>query len=125
MKANSNKSIKMVLSVGDVMMIEADIILGTLIDDPSNLQPVMGHPPAQTSDISLQQFLQRINEFNAQTTVSKKGVKLDFKSIEVFEMSLHIIENLYQKVTFTFNSKFIKLIFMLKLLIVGVVPGVD
>ncbi|XP_077286171.1 protein FAM151B isoform X1 [Arctopsyche grandis] len=96
---NDARYLEEVLS-GDIMMIEADIILGTLIDDPSNLQPVMGHPPAQTSDISLQQFLQRINEFNTQTTVSKKGVKLDFKSIEVFEMSLHIIEKLYQEVSY-------------------------
>lgn len=80
------------------MMIEADIVLGTLIDDdPSNLQPVMGHPPAIMSDISLHDFLQRINEFNSQG-VSMRGVKLDFKSIEVFEMSLEIIEKLYSQV---------------------------
>lgn len=81
-------------------MIEADIILGTLIDDdPSNLQPVMGHPPAKVSDISLHDFLQRINEFNSLSGVSMKGVKLDFKSIEVFEMSLEIIDKLYTQVS--------------------------
>lgn len=86
---------------GDIQFIEADIVLGTLINDPTNqLQPVMGHPPVTTSDISLDQFLGRILDFNnGQETQHKKGVKLDFKSIEVFEGSLTMLRSLWESVS--------------------------
>lgn len=81
------------------MMIEADVVMGTLIDDPTQtLQPIMGHPPSIVSDISLQQFLHTINEANLLPAATMKGVKLDFKSIEVFEESLGSIDELYEKV---------------------------
>lgn len=59
-------------------------------------QPVMGHPPANTSDISLEQFLRQILEFNNKnTTTVKKGVKLDFKSTEVFNGSRALLQDLW------------------------------
>lgn len=80
-------------------MIEADVIMGTLIDDPTQtLQPIMGHPPSIKSDISLQQFLHTINAANLVPNATMKGVKLDFKSIEVFEESLGSLDELYEKV---------------------------
>lgn len=86
-------------------MIEADIVYGYLIDDPTQLlQPVMGHPPSgavspppiQSSDISLVTFLTQILNFNKQTTNDKqKGVKLDFKSTDVFQNSLPMLNQLW------------------------------
>lgn len=88
--------------LGSIMMLEADIVLGKLIDNTTDQNiPVMGHPPADTSDISLEQFLSAVYDFNAETT-EKKGVKLDFKTIEVFEKSVPILSNLYDKVFFAF-----------------------
>lgn len=84
-------------------MIEADIVLGTLINDPSGIeQPVMGHPPATTSDISLEGFLTHILQFNNNITKisEKKGVKLDFKSTIVFNGSVQILENLWSQMNY-------------------------
>lgn len=78
-------------------MIEADIVYGYLIDDPTQqLQPVMGHPPAENSDISLRSFLQQILDFNTQISSEQhKGVKLDFKSTDVFQNSLSMLIELW------------------------------
>lgn len=88
--------------LGDIDMIEADIVLGTLVDDPTQeQQPVMGHPPANSSDISLAQFLNLILEFNQQQSEAKrKGVKLDFKSTEVFTGSLSILSEMWSKMNY-------------------------
>ncbi|KAJ8931197.1 hypothetical protein NQ314_015920 [Rhamnusium bicolor] len=74
------------------MMIEADIILG-LLNGSGSLIPVMGHPPNNHSDLSLATFLDTINKFNinATNTTTRKGVKLDFKTIEVFNQSVDIV----------------------------------
>uniref|UniRef100_A0A1B0DLU2 Menorin-like domain-containing protein n=1 Tax=Phlebotomus papatasi TaxID=29031 RepID=A0A1B0DLU2_PHLPP len=49
----------------DIDMIEADIVLGHLVDDPSGPEiPVMGHPPVNISDVSLKSFLTQILEYN-------------------------------------------------------------
>lgn len=58
----------------------------------------MGHPPATVSDITLSSFLNQILEFNNKKVDAKKGVKLDFKSIEVFSGSLDMLTNLWTKV---------------------------
>lgn len=78
-------------------MIEADIVFGYLIDDASReLQPVMAHPPTTTSDISLKSFLNQILMFNERSLKeNQKGVKLDFKSIEVFQNSLPLLKELW------------------------------
>lgn len=70
-----------------VMMLEADVLLGTTLDDPS-VVPIMGHPPANTSDLSLQEFLRKIVAYNKDNPNNQRGVKLDFKSIEVFEEAM-------------------------------------
>lgn len=55
-------------------------------------QPVMAHPPDEKSDITLNEFLTRIWDFNAGVSKERqKGVKLDFKSRDVFENSLQIL----------------------------------
>lgn len=76
-------------------MIEADVITGHLIDEPetegqkTDRIPIMGHPPAITSDLSLQEFLEAWNRTN-------KILKLDFKSTDAFMLALPIMENFFK-----------------------------
>ncbi|XP_020715972.1 protein FAM151B isoform X1 [Ceratitis capitata] len=77
----------------DINMIEADIVLGKLNNTGDDM-PVMAHPPANSSDLTLTEFLLRILEHNEEHGEDAKGVKLDFKSIEVFEGSLDILSEL-------------------------------
>lgn len=77
-------------------MIEADIVLGTLVNSSTNATlPIMGHPPANTSDLSLEVFLTEVSNYNLDSnhSATKKGVKLDFKSIEAFQASITIVRN--------------------------------
>uniref|UniRef100_A0A182SEN3 Menorin-like domain-containing protein n=1 Tax=Anopheles maculatus TaxID=74869 RepID=A0A182SEN3_9DIPT len=89
----------------DTQFIEADISLGYLKDDVNKEHeiPIMAHPPATESDISLETFLTRILQYNRQVAndaTKVKGVKLDFKSIGAFEGSINIIRNSYDMSTF-------------------------
>ncbi|CAB0002753.1 unnamed protein product [Nesidiocoris tenuis] len=54
--------------------------------------PIMAHPPDNTSDISLEEFLNTALEFH---DVSK-GIKLDFKSTQAFEASIDLLERAFQ-----------------------------
>ncbi|RZF33786.1 hypothetical protein LSTR_LSTR017045, partial [Laodelphax striatellus] len=90
-----NSRAKLNASLNDnSMMIEADILMGQLEGSPpgTNPIPIMGHPPQTTSDLSLEEFL---------TTILKsgkhKGMKLDFKSKEVFASSENIVEEILNK----------------------------
>ncbi|XP_058057504.1 protein FAM151B-like isoform X1 [Anopheles bellator] len=89
----------------DIQFIECDISLGYLKEDVNreNEIPIMAHPPANESDISLETFLQRVLQYNQQVgAVSKvKGIKLDFKSIGAFERSVDIIRSSYDMAKFT------------------------
>lgn len=83
---------------GDINFIEADIQLGFLENDVTdeNEIPIMAHPPATTSDLSLEAFLTQIHTYNTAVETSKvKGVKLDFKSIGALERSIEIIGKFY------------------------------
>ena len=71
------------------MMIEADVSLG-----PENV-PIMAHPPANTSDLSLVQFLEYV--LASTESGAKKGIKLDFKFLGVVEPSLQILDGLRDK----------------------------
>ncbi|XP_026465316.1 protein FAM151B-like [Ctenocephalides felis] len=102
-----------------IMMLEADVIIGTLpegtlinekcngcvtsaIDNKvtSNL-PVMGHPPATNSDLSLEVMLKNVIAHNREYKPGgPKGLKLDFKTIEAFEASLPILIQYYPKIEF-------------------------
>ncbi|XP_023177236.1 protein FAM151B isoform X2 [Drosophila hydei] len=84
---------------GDIEMIEADIVLGQLNGEGPVL-PVMAHPPATVSDLTLEEFLYQIKDYNEGHEGAEKGVKLDFKSIEVFEGSLDILDESIPKMTY-------------------------
>lgn len=83
----------------NIDFIEADIVLGKLNGEGEDM-PVMAHPPAIVSDLSLSEFLNRIMEFNRNHEGQEKGVKLDFKSIEVFEGSLGILDESIPNMTY-------------------------
>lgn len=78
----------------NVMMLEADVTLGKLIGHDEIL-PIMAHPPLNESDLSLQQFIERV--ILAQES-KKKGIKLDFKSTDVFVSSWQILDSLNDQV---------------------------
>lgn len=78
-------------------MLEADILMGYLESDPlKTIIPIMAHPPKNTSDISVQSFLQQVHDFNAkQTAVEKvKGIKLDFKELAAVAPSIEMMKQI-------------------------------
>ncbi|CAG0883416.1 unnamed protein product [Cyprideis torosa] len=53
--------------------------------EPSVLIPIMAHPPHKTSDLSFQEFIDRLGN-------QGRGIKLDFKDIEAVEPCLKILK---------------------------------
>lgn len=94
--------VRSVVVLGNVRMIEADILLGTLESDDTVILPIMAHPPHTTSDLSLETFLRCILAHNDEHTNNVKGVKLDFKSIESFDGSLNLLKSLWHLVIYLF-----------------------
>jgi len=76
----------------DTMMIEADISIG------EGGVPIMAHPPLTESDLTLQEFMNTV--IAASNKGVKKGVKLDFKFIDIVEPSLNIVKQLEDKFNF-------------------------
>jgi len=74
------------------MMIEADIVMG------QSGEPVMAHPPANTSDLTTHQFL--LSVVTAVEGGAKKGIKLDFKQLVAVEPSLQLLAALMARVRF-------------------------
>ncbi|XP_061399046.1 protein FAM151B [Musca vetustissima] len=95
---NSQKELTEALN-SDIDMIEADIVMGKINNTGPDM-PVMAHPPANNSDISLESFLQQIKKYNDGNKEKMKGVKLDFKSIEVFEGALKTLEDKIPEMTY-------------------------
>uniref|UniRef100_A0A1A9V6V1 Menorin-like domain-containing protein n=1 Tax=Glossina austeni TaxID=7395 RepID=A0A1A9V6V1_GLOAU len=84
---------------GDYDMIEADIVLGKVFNN-SPVMPIMAHPPLTSSDLSLDSFLLQIKLFNLNNPIKMKGVKLDFKSIDVFEGALDTLKLVIPEMTY-------------------------
>lgn len=64
-------------------MIEADV---TLAETSRYPVPIMAHPPNNTSDLTLEDFLVEIVRSNC-----AKGIKLDFKSTRVVEPAFRVL----------------------------------
>ena len=94
-------------------MLEADIVMGTIVGKDGPPMPIMAHPPATTSDLSLAEFLETISQHNVKETnpASKKGAKLDFKSIEAFEQSQELISKYQVRVIFFLLACIFSLLF--------------
>ncbi|KAK2868223.1 hypothetical protein Q7C36_000094 [Tachysurus vachellii] len=70
----------------DTMILEADVnVQGHNTDNETNI-PIMAHPPDVYSDNTLEEWLDAVIR-------SKKGIKLDFKSLQAVEPSLNLLKN--------------------------------
>lgn len=74
-------------------MLEADVVLGKVTGQDVQ-QPIMAHPPTNESDLSLENFLNTVIERKG----IKKGVKLDFKTVEAFNASKPILDKVRDNV---------------------------
>ncbi|VVD05293.1 unnamed protein product [Leptidea sinapis] len=79
--AVNNKTYLEAALSSEISMLEADIVLGQINGKSGPPIPIMAHPPAATSDLSLADFLTAVSQYN-NVNSKQKGVKLDFKSIE-------------------------------------------
>lgn len=78
-------------------MLEADILMGTLTtDDTHQVIPIMAHPPKNSSDLSVQSFLEQVWKFNSANPDKVKGIKLDFKEIAAVEPSIVSLKGISQ-----------------------------
>lgn len=84
---NSKANLTKALTADDIMMLEADVVLGHLTNSTNTniTVPIMAHPPETESDLSLEEFLTSVLHNGT------KGIKLDFKSIEAFDGSKSIL----------------------------------
>ncbi|XP_046828102.1 protein FAM151B isoform X1 [Vespa crabro] len=91
---NSQANLSKALNTDDIMMLEADVVIGNLNNSISNNTniPIMAHPPDTESDLSLEEFL-------SSALNSTKGVKLDFKTLDAFERSKPILAEKRKKFT--------------------------
>lgn len=87
---NSKQKLEDALRNNSIMMMEADVVMGRIYgeNDTVPIQPVMAHTPDVYSDITLKQFLQTILKTLAEDAGIKKGIKLDFKSLDAAEGGL-------------------------------------
>ncbi|XP_030630573.1 protein FAM151A [Chanos chanos] len=78
-KSEMNKALK-----SEVMILEADVTVEGYGTANETSIPIMAHPPDIYSDNTLEAWLDAV-------LMSRKGIKLDFKSIEAVEPSLDIL----------------------------------
>lgn len=103
--------------IGKVNAIEADVIIGNLRKDkvavveeelkdkgkdkkpekPEEKIPVMAHPPYEESDLSLEDFLKRVTDYNKKNKNTTKAAKLDFKSTDAVTESVKIMKKDWKK----------------------------
>lgn len=103
-------------TIGESKMIEADVTTGHLIDESEvegqNTEriPIMAHPPAITSDLSLQEFLDEWSK-------TEKLLKLDFKSTEAFMLALPVMENAFTVINFFLFDRYLILFYIFYIII--------
>jgi len=99
---NSEKELNDALTNSTIMMMEADVVIGRLYGENDSVakRPVMGHPPATESDITLTDFVKRIIMALSDDKSLRKGVKLDFKSIDAAHGGLQTVSELKEQITF-------------------------
>ncbi|XP_069336110.1 protein FAM151A [Eulemur rufifrons] len=85
--ANSQEEMGAALN-SNVMVLEADVTVEGLNTANETGVPIMAHPPAISSDNTLQQWLDTV------LSSSQKGIKLDFKSLKAVGPSLDLLRQL-------------------------------
>jgi len=79
----SRTKLKIALSDVSVTAIEVDILMGSLLGEcKTHILPIMSHPPARTSDLSFEEFM------NACIENGRCHLKLDFKDLAALEPCL-------------------------------------
>jgi len=81
----SKRQLHSALTNPNITAIEADILMGVMIDGPSpggSEIAIMAHPPSRTSDLSFQAFL------DGCVTEAKHHIKLDFKDLRSLQLCL-------------------------------------
>jgi hypothetical protein len=81
---NSQNKLKEFLKT-DILMFEADVIMRY---NRNVTEPVMAHPPANNSDLTLKAFLNSLKP-------TRKGIKLDFKTIMALEPAMLLLQSVY------------------------------
>lgn len=81
-----------------IMMLEADV---SLIGNDSS--PMMAHSSTDKSDLSLEKFIETVISHNK----TKKGIKLDFKTIEAFNASQAVLQKQGPNVILFFMNLYI------------------
>ena len=80
------ESLNKALSDEGITAIESDILMGTVVSSseqsPSTSQPIMAHPPKNTSDLSFEKFVELSMDKNGEL---KKHLKLDIKEAECID----------------------------------------
>ncbi|CAG0917942.1 unnamed protein product [Notodromas monacha] len=94
-RVNSVEMLEKALKDESVMMLEADILSGTVIGEPSRETAIMSHPPDVESDLSFDRFLE-----DFLSSQVRKGLKLDFKDFSVVEYCLQKLEQNVGEVNF-------------------------
>jgi len=97
---NSKDLLEKSIKDDGIMMLEADVLSGHLEGESSSdpQSTIMAHPPATTSDISLEVWIRRV--IDANENGKKKGAKLDFKDEDILEDSLEILKSRSDEITF-------------------------
>ncbi|XP_057371654.1 protein FAM151B-like [Daphnia carinata] len=88
-KIQLNNSIR-----GKAMIIEGDVSMGFIESRGEIALPIMAHPPSKISDLSLTEFVDTV--LHSKTS---KGMKFDFKELEVVEPSLKMIKARANEIT--------------------------
>ncbi|XP_038160792.1 protein FAM151A [Cyprinodon tularosa] len=83
-RANNKEQMNEALA-SDVMILEADVTLEGYGTPDQKPVPIMAHPPDVFSDNTLDQWLDAVLD-------SRKGIKLDFKSLESVGFSLDLLK---------------------------------
>lgn len=81
---NSKEKLEKFLKT-DILMFEADVIMKY---NKNDTEPVMAHPPANDSDLTLRAFLESLK-------LTRKGIKLDFKSLMAVQPSMSVVQSVY------------------------------
>lgn len=69
----------------DILMFEGDVLMRYNRNDTD---PIMAHPPANDSDLTLQTFLNSLKP-------TRKGIKLDFKTIMAVAPAMLLLKSVY------------------------------
>lgn len=90
------------------MIIEGDVSMGSIESRDGMDLPIMAHPPLKTSDLSLTEFVDTV--LHSKTS---KGMKFDFKQLEVVEPSFKIIKSRANEVRSKATFEFELILFMI------------